>query len=185
MEKIHILAISGSLRQKSFNSALIHEAVKLGPANMELEFFPINNIPLYNHDEEVEGFPAPVQELRDKIELAQAVLIATPEYNHSLPGTLKNAIDWASRPPKNLFDSKVVGIMGVTDGGFGTARSQQALRQVLNYLNSFTMNKPELQLSKAKEIFNEDLELIDPSSQEKVRKFLETFMVWILRVSAL
>jgi len=130
MVGVHVLGISGSLRKASYNTALLRPASELLPRGMTLEVFDLSSIPLYNDDVRALGFPKPVQEFRSRIAAADALLIATPEYNFSIPGVLKNAIDWASRPPDPPLDGKPLAIMGASTGNFGTVRAQMHLRQV-------------------------------------------------------
>src|SRR5262247_562847 len=111
-ERLHVLAIAGSLRRESYNRGLVRAAKELAPASLEIEIFEISSIPLYDGDAETVGFPPGVQQLREAIGRADAVLIATPEYNYSVPGVLKNAIDWVSRPPDQPFQGKPVAMVG-------------------------------------------------------------------------
>lgn len=154
-DKIQLLGISGSLRKDSFNSALLRAAQELAPDGMTIEIADLSEIPLYNEDIRAKGYPEPVQALRGRIRDADAVLIATPEYNYSIPGVLKNAIDWASRPPEQPFDGKLVGIMGASPGRIGTARAQYHLRQCFVFLNSTVLNKPEVMVGGAAQVFKE------------------------------
>ncbi len=128
--KLNVLGICGSLRRASYNGGLLRAAKALAPAGMSIAIGDISAIPLYNGDVEREGFPKSVHDFRERIRAADALLIATPEYNYSVPGVLKNAIDWASRSPDQPLAGKPVAIMGATPGGFGTTRSQHHLRQV-------------------------------------------------------
>ena len=116
---VRILGIAGSLRRGSFNAATLRAAQELAPAGMTIESFDIAPIPLYNEDVRQQGFPAPVEDLRARIKAADGLLIVTPEYNYSIPGVLKNAIDWASRPPEQPFDGKPIGVMGASAGTIG------------------------------------------------------------------
>ncbi len=128
---VRILGIAGSLRRGSFNAATLRVAQELAPAGMTIEHFDIAPIPLYNEDVRQQGFPPPVEDLRARIKAADGLLIVTPEYNYSIPGVLKNAIDWASRPPEQPFDGKPIGIMGASGGALGTARAQSPLAAML------------------------------------------------------
>jgi chromate reductase, NAD(P)H dehydrogenase (quinone) len=129
---IRVLGISGSLRRGSFNTAALRAARELVPTGMELEIYEgLREIPPYDDDlRQGQGYPPAVAELRARIKAADALLIATPEYNYSVPGVLKNAIDWASRPPEQPFDGKPIAIMGASPGALGTARAQYHLRQM-------------------------------------------------------
>ena len=142
---VHILGFAGSLRQDSYNRALLRAARELAPEGMIVDVFDLAPIPLYNADVEAQGDPDPVAAFKRAIQQADAVLIATPEYNHGVPGVTKNAIDWASRPPRNaVLSGKPVGIMGASPGITGTARGQSQLRQAFEFTNSYAMPQPEL-----------------------------------------
>ena len=146
---MHILGISGSLRKDSLNTAALRACSDLLPDCVTLSVFHLSPLPLYNEDVRALGLPAPVQQLREQIKAADALVIATPEYNYSIPGVLKNAIDWASRPPEQPFDGKPVALIGATPGGLGTSRAQYHLRQVFVYLNGQLLNRPEVFISGA------------------------------------
>lgn len=183
---VRVLGISGSLRQKSFNTAALRAAQDLAPAGLAIEIFAgLRDIPAYDDDaREAQGYPPPVQDLRARIATADAVLIATPEYNYSVPGVLKNAIDWASRPPAQPFDGKPIAIMGVSPGLLGTARAQYHLRQTFVFLNGMLLNRPEVMIGQAGSRFDADGRLTD----EKTREFLQALLValrdWTLRLRA-
>jgi len=168
-----ILAISGSLRKASTNTMALRAAQKLAPAGMSIEIADISQIPLYDDDVRSLGEPASVQTLKAQIRAADAVLIATPEYNFSIPGVLKNALDWVSRPPEPPFDGKPVAIMGAAPGPVGTARVQYHLRQVLVFMNTFTVNKPEVFISQSGTKFTPEGELKD----EMTAKFITELLV--------
>lgn len=173
---MNIIAISGSLRKDSFNTALLRAMQLLAPEEMKITIVDISDIPLYNSDAEAE-FPAPAQMLKDKIEAADGIIITTPEYNRSLPGVLKNAIDWASRPwGKNSFAGKTVLIAGVSVGGIGTAVAQSHLKQIMLYLDANVIGQPELYLGPAGELFDEKGELVNDSTK--------TLLVQALKVLA-
>src|SRR5208337_2125172 len=152
MEKqIKILAFAGSLRKGSYNKALVRAAVELAPENVAMEVFDLEGIPPYNQDNENTP-PQKVTEFKEKIRTADALLIATPEYNYSIPGVLKNAIDWASRPYQgNPFEGKPVAIMSASIGKLGGARAQYHMRQCFVFLNMYPVNKPEVMLAFAAE----------------------------------
>ena len=170
-ETIRLLGMSGSLRKDSFNTALLHAAQELAPAGMTVEIADLSAMPLYNDDVREKGYPAPAQALREGIRRADAVLIATPEYNYSIPGVLKNAIDWASRPPEQPFDGKVVAIMGASPGRIGTARAQYHLRQCFVFLNSIVLNRPEVMVGGAAQVFK-DGKLTDAPTRQFVSDLL-------------
>ena len=152
MEKqFKILAFAGSLRKGSYNKALVRAAVELAPENVSIEVFDLEGIPPFNNDN-INNPPAKVVEFKEKIRNADALLIATPEYNYSIPGVLKNAIDWASRPPQgNPLEDKPVAIMSASTGRLGGARAQYHLRQTFVFLNMHPINRPEVMLSQAAE----------------------------------
>lgn len=179
---LHILGISGSLRKLSYNSAALRAASALLPERATMEIFDLSPIPMYDDDVREQGFPSAVRQLREKIAAADAVLIATPEYNYSIPGPLKNAIDWASRPPSQPFDGKPVAIMGASPGAFGTARAQYHLRQVFVFMNGMLLNKPEVMISACNTKFDAQGRLTDEATAEHMRKFLSAFADWMRRL---
>lgn len=163
---MNIIAISGSLRKGSYNTMLLEAMTKLAPVGMTIEIVDIVNLPLYNSDDEA-AFPAVAQSLKDKIEKADGLIIATPEYNRSIPGVLKNAIDWVSRPyGDNSFAGKPVLIAGVTVGKIGTAVAQSHLKQIMVYLDTNVIGQPELYLGPANEIFDEAGNIVDAQTKE-------------------
>jgi chromate reductase len=174
-----VLGIAGSLRAGSYNKALLRAAVELVPERMTLEIFDIAPIPLYSGDVEAAGFPPAVRAFRERIAAADALLIVTPEYNYSFPGVLKNAIDWASRPPERPLVRKPVAIMGASDGGFGTVRSQLHLRQVLVTTNMRPIQKPEVLVSHVDEKVDAAGRLTDEKTREDIRKLLEALADWV------
>lgn len=170
---VRVLGISGSLRKKSYNTSALRAAQQMLPEGMTMESFDLAEIPLYNEDVREKGFPPPVERLRGAIAKADAVLIVTPEYNYSVPGVLKNAIDWASRPPAQPFDNKPIAIMGASPGALGTARAQYHLRQSFIFLNGCVLNKPEVMIGNAAKRFDEDGNLTD----EATRGFIKALLV--------
>src|SRR5260370_42143652 len=146
---VTVLAIAGSLRQGSYNKAALRTAIEETPPGMTIESADIGSIPLYNEDVRAFGFPPPVERLRSQIAAADALLFVTPEYNYSMPGVLKNAIDWASRPPDQPFAGKPVAIMGAGAGMAGTARAQYDLRRSCVFLDMHPLNKPEVLIGQA------------------------------------
>jgi chromate reductase len=181
---MHVLGISGSLRKGSYNTALLRAASELLPKSMTLEVFDLSSIPLHNDDVRALGFPKPVQEFRDRIAAADALLIATPEYNYSIPGVLKNAIDWASRPPDPPLDGKPAAIMGASTGDFGTVRAQMHLRQVCVFCNMFPVNKPEVLVMRAREKFDASGRLIDETARGFMRDLLTALVDWTQRLQS-
>jgi chromate reductase, NAD(P)H dehydrogenase (quinone) len=167
-----VLGISGSLRKGSYNSMALRAAQKLAPQGMSVEIADISRIPMYNDDVRAAGEPPEVAALKAQIRAADAVLLVTPEYNFSIPGVLKNTLDWMSRPPEPPFDGKVVGIMGASPGPVGTARVQYDLRKVLVFMNAFTVNKPEVFISNCAGKFDAQGNLTDEASAKFVGDLL-------------
>ena len=179
---ITILGFAGSSRKSSYNKALLRAAVELKPKDAELEIFSIDGIPLFNQDLEAQ-MPEKVKQFKAKIRAADAILIATPEYNYSMPGVLKNAIDWASRPyGDNSFEDKPVAIMGASPGGFGTARAQYHLRQTCVFLNMHTVNKPEVFVTFAHTKIDENGRVTDEETRERIKHLLKSLVSWIRRL---
>lgn len=179
---MNVLGISGSLRQGSYNSMALRAAQKLAPAGMQIEIADIAAVPLYNDDVRAAGFPPAVLALKQQIRAADAVLLVTPEYNFSIPGVLKNTLDWLSRPPEPPFDGKPVAIMGASPGPVGTARVQYDLRKVLVFMNSFTVNKPEVFISHAAGKFSEKGELTDEATAKFIGDLLLSLQALAQRV---
>lgn len=174
---IKILGFAGSLRKDSYNRALLLAAQKLVPDGAEIEIVDIGSFPLYNEDLEA-SLPAAIADFKTKLVQADAILMVTPEYNYSISGVLKNALDWASRPyGSNSFDGKPVAIMGATSGTVGTARAQYHLRQICVFLNAYVLNKPEIMVSSVADKFK-DGELVDEKTKQKVREQLVALMAW-------
>jgi chromate reductase len=180
LEKIRIFAFAGSLREKSFNKVLIQTAVKLVPENASIESFDLDNIPPFNQDLE-DNPPATVRAFKEKIRNADALLISTPEYNYSISGVLKNAIDWASRPRKSTpLEGKPVAIMSASIGKFGGARAQYHLRQTFVYLDMHPINKPEVMLSDAEHNVNSNGQLTNDQTKLLVRQLLDALVNWTM-----
>ncbi len=177
---LKVLGIAGSLREKSFNKALLRASQSLAPKTLQIEIFDLAPIPLYNRDIETIGFPASVIQFRQQIAEADALLIGSPEYNFSITGVLKNAIDWASRPPEQPFSQKPIAIMG-GGGTYGSARSQYDLRKILGGLNAYVLPKPELMITKIATKFDENGQLIDEETQKYLTRLLEAFQEWTLK----
>ncbi len=179
---LRVLGIAGSLRAGSYNRALLRAAVELAPAELEIRTFErLREIPLYDADVDAAGQPEPVLALKAAMRESDAILIATPEYNHGIPGVLKNAIDWASRPAADpAFGRKPIGIVGATPGTGGTIRAQLALRQSLNAA-AYLMGGPEVLVAKAGERFDPSGRLTDESTRRHLERFLAAFVVWIRR----
>lgn len=174
----HILGISGSLRRGSFNTSLLRTAVALAPAGTTIEVGSIAEFPLYNADVEAASVPPPVKVLKDQLAAADGLLIATPEYNNSIPGVAKNAIDWLSRPPSDvpkLFRKKRVALMGATPGQGGTILSQAAWLPILATLGTSPWFGGRLRISSAATVFDADGNLVDEKIREQLKKFVEGF----------
>jgi chromate reductase len=179
---VRILGIAGSLRKASFNRAALRAARELVPADATLEAFELDGIPPFNQDEE-RSLPPRVAELKARIRAADAILIVTPEYNFSVPGVLKNAIDWASRPyGDNAWDGKPVAVMGASVGALGTARAQYHLRQMFVFLNMYAVNKPEVMISSAAQRFDDQGRLVDETSRKLVGDLLQALVAWTGRL---
>jgi len=168
-----VLAISGSLRKDSYNTMLLRAAQKLAPAGVTITIADISQIPLYNEDVHDVGDPAAVTALKAQIRAADVVLLATPEYSFSLPGVFKNTLDWLARPPEPPFNGKVVAILGASSGLVGTARAQYHLRQVLQGMGSFVVNRPEVFVREAASKFNAQGELTDAVTAKLIPELLD------------
>jgi len=180
--KIRVLGFSGSLRRDSYNAALLRAAAELMPPEMTLEIFDLSQLPMFNQDFE-KPFPEAVVELRTKLTQADALLIATPEYNGSISGVLKNAIDWASRSPQPPLNRKPTAIIGVSTGNFGTLRAQLHLRQILTHVGALTLGKPEVLVGRAEQVFDAQGHLADQTTRGFLRDLLTALAEWTLRVS--
>ena len=181
-DTLRILGVAGSLRAGSYNRALLRAAVRLAPEGMEIEVFDLLEVPLYNGDVEAKGDPEGVARFKQAIRDADGVLMATPEYNHGVPGVMKNAVDWASRPPREApLEGKPVGLIGASTGITGTARGQSQLRQAFEFTNSYCMPQPELLVFKAHEKFDAEGKLIDEQTAEFLEKYLVAFGDWVRR----
>ncbi len=178
--KIKVLGISGSIRKNSFNTGLLSAAIEIQPENMEIEIANLSNLPLYNEDNNIGNAPESVKVFKQKVAEADSLLFAVTEYNYSLSGVLKNAIDWASRPLKDSpLNGKPFAMMGA-GGGLGTARAQYHLRQIAVFTNMITFNKPELFVPRAIEKFDENGNLTDDTIKEKIKILLNALNDLIL-----
>ena len=175
---INVLAICGSLRAGSYNRAALRTAIELRPPGMTIETADISAFPLYNEDVRAQGFPPPVETLRRQIAAADALLFVTPEYNYSMPGVLKNAIDWASRPPDQPFAGKPVAIMGAAAGMAGSARAQYDLRRSCVFLDMHPLNKPEVLIGQAQTKFDADGNLLDEVARNLIRDLMAALPGW-------
>ena len=179
---VKVLGISGSLRKGSYNTAALRAAAELVPEGMTLEIADIGEIPLYNDDVRLQGFPPPTQKLRAQIGAADALLFATPEYNYSMSGVLKNAIDWASRPPDPPIIGKPVGIMGAAQSLWGTVRAQYHLRQCCVFLNMLPLNKPEVFIAQSANKFDAQGKLTDQATRDFIAQLLVALRDWTRRL---
>jgi chromate reductase len=181
-KQIRILGIAGSLRRESYNRAALRAATTLVPEGAILETFELDGIPLFNQDED-HNPPAKVVEMKSRIRQADAILFVTPEYNYSVPGVLKNAIDWASRPyGDSAWNGKPAAIMGASVGTLGTARAQYHLRQIFVFLNMFPLNQPEVMISNAAARFDQDGNLTDEKTKDLIHKLLQNLVEWTRRI---
>ena len=179
---VRILGIAGSLRRESYNRAALRAAIELLPQGATLEIFELDGIPGFNQDEE-QNPPAKVTELKKRIREADAILIVTPEYNYSIPGVLKNAIDWASRPyGDSAWNGKPAAIMGASVGTIGTARAQYHLRQMMVFLNMFPINQPEVMIGNASERFDAEGNLTHAATRDFIRQLLQNLVEWTGRI---
>jgi chromate reductase, NAD(P)H dehydrogenase (quinone) len=174
-----IIGFSGSLRAGSFNTALLRTAAKLMPGGATLEIVTLHGIPLYDGDVEAVGIPPVVQELKDRVASCDGLLLATPEYNNSMPGVLKNAIDWLSRPAADIgrvFGGRAVAVIGASEGGFGTILAQNAWLPVLRTLGTRPWFGSRLMVSRAGQVFNEAGEMVDEKIKAQLQRFLQGFL---------
>jgi chromate reductase len=179
---ISILGIAGSLRRQSYNRSALRAAQQLVPDGATLDIFELDGIPGFNQDDE-QNPPAKVLELKKRVRDADALLFVTPEYNYSVPGVLKNAIDWASRPyGDSAWDGKPAAIMGASIGNIATARAQYHLRQMFVFLNILAINQPEVMIGNAAERFDADGNLTDEATKDYIRKLLQNLVEWTLRI---
>ncbi|MDQ2909572.1 MAG: NAD(P)H-dependent oxidoreductase [Actinomycetota bacterium] len=175
---MRLLGIAGSLREGSYNRGLLRAAAELAPEGVELEEHDLRELPFYDGDLEAAGDPMPVTELKEAIGRADALLIATPEYNRGLPGRLKNAIDWASRPAlASPLAGKPVAIMGASTSRGGTARAQQQLRDALEFPRALVLEKPQVLVPEAFMRFDADGRLVDEQTRQEITELLETLVL--------
>ena len=182
--KLRVLGIPGSLRAASFNTALLRACVELAPSRLEIAIYDrLRDIPPYDQDRDAREKVEAVEDLKSRIASADALIFATPEYNFGIPGVLKNAIDWASRPPATTpLKNKPASIIGATPGRGGTIRAQSALRQVFVFTQTIAMLQPEVFVTAASEKFDQDGRLTDEPTRAVLKKHLDAFAEWIERV---
>lgn len=181
-DKVKVLGIAGSLRQGSYNRALLRAAQELAPEEMEIQIFDnetLIQIPPYNEDVRQQGEPETVEILKREIEWADALIFAVPEYNHSMSGVLKNVVDWASRPSsESPLDGKPIAIVGAASGRSGTARAQMHFRQICVFTNMLPLNKPAVQVTNAADKFDAEGQLIDENTRRFVQRLTEALLDW-------
>jgi chromate reductase len=178
-----ILAIAGSLRQGSYNRGLLRAAEELAPDWVEVHFFDIGTLPFFNEDLEAAGDPEEVRRFKEDIRNANAVLIATPEYNGAVPGVLANAIDWASRPSgRSVLRNKPVVVMGAVLGRSGSMNAQSALRGVLSRVGAVVVPDPQVLVPRASKFFDDQVNLLDEETREEIRQVIEAVARWCRRV---
>src|SRR5580765_2995167 len=181
----NVVGFAGSLRRDSYNRALLRAATELAPPALHIVIHELDGIPLYNGDIEAAGAPRSVVQLRDAIRQADGLLIATSEYNHGVPGVLKNAIDWLSRPPgDSVLNGKVAAVTGASPGPIGTARGQSQLRQAFVFTNTYALLQPELLVGKAHEKFDADGRLVHQATRDFLATFLQRFAELIARFAS-
>jgi chromate reductase, NAD(P)H dehydrogenase (quinone) len=182
MTKYKVGYFVGSLSSTSINRRLAKAVIRLAPDTLEFEEIPIGNLPLYSSDFD-SSYPAEAQALKDAVARSHAILFVTPEYNRSIPGALKNAIDWGSRPwGKNSFARKPSAVIGTSPGSIGTAVAQQSLRSVLSFLNAPQMNAPEAYITFTPDLISENGDVANPSTEEFLKNYMEAFHDFIVKV---
>ena len=180
---MRILGIAGSVRRHSYNRGVLRAATELVPEGVILEIFEIDGVPEFNQDEE-QNPPAKIIELKKRIREADAILFATAEYNYSIPGVLKNVIDWVSRPyGDNAWEGKPAAIMGASIGSIATARAQYHLRQIMVFLDMFPVNQPEVMIGNATQKFDKDGNLLDEKTKKFIRQHLQALVTWTQRIA--
>lgn len=183
-DKIKVLGIAGSLREGSYNRAALRAAKELAPEGMEIEIFDITGLPGFNQDQEADP-PEQVADLKRRVREADAVVLVTPEYNYSISGVLKNAIDWASRPyGDSAWEGKPAAIMGASGGAIATARAQYDLRKMMVFLNMFPLNRPEVMIGNAGEKFDEDGNLTDEQTRKFISDQMQALLEWTRKLKA-
>jgi len=179
---VSVLGICGSLRRASYNMAALRTAIALKPPGMSVTVADISQIPPYDEDVRAQGFPAPVETLRRQIATADALLFACPEYNYSMSGVLKNAIDWASRPPDQPFAGKPCAIIGAAAGMAGSARAQYDLRRSCVFLDMHPLNKPEVLIGQAQTKFDAEGNLTDEAAKGFIRDLMAALAGWARQI---
>ncbi len=178
MSEFRILAISGSLRKGSFNTAALRAAQEVAPPGVSIEIADISDFPMYNDDIREKAYPESVQRLRKQIAEADAVMFATPEYNYSVSAPLKNAFDWVSRPPNQPLMNKPVAIISASGGPIGGTRAQYHLRHMLVATNSHPLNNPQIMIGAAQTKFDENGKFTDQVGRELLQQMIEALVIW-------
>lgn len=181
-QPLRVVGISGSLRQASLNAHLLRAAARLSPLDLQIEIGTIRNIPLYDADVEAQGMPAAVEALKAAIAGADGLLLVTPEYNNSIPGVFKNAIDWLSRPASDIprvFGGKPIGLIGASPGGFGTILSQNAWLPVLRTLGTAPHFGGRLMVSRAHKVFDDAGNILDPAIEKMLADYMKGFAAYV------
>jgi len=180
----NIAVLVGSLRKESFNRKMAHALIELAPSELKLEIVEIGQLPLYNQDLDTGSPPAPWVAFRDRLRPVDGVLFVTPEYNRSVPGVLKNAIDVGSRPyGKSVWDKKPAGVISVSPGAIGGFGANQHLRQSLVFLNMPPLQMPEAYIGGADKLFDESGRLTNSSTREFLGKYLQAFAAWVDKIA--
>jgi chromate reductase len=184
MGEITVLGFAGSLRRASYNRGVLRAAAESAPPGITIQVFELGEIPLYNQDVEDAGEPAPVVAFKEAIRRAEALLVATPEYNHGVPGVLKNALDWASRPRiTSPLKDKPVAVLGASPGRGSTARAQAQLRETFVFTGACVMPQPELLIDLAGSRFDQDGNLTDPDLRASLVELVEALGRWTVRIA--
>jgi len=183
VEEMRIVAFAGSLRRASYNRGLIRAATEVAPAGVAIEILDLGAIPLFNQDIEDAGEPVSVVSFKCALAEADALLVATPEYNHGVPGVLKNALDWASRPRETSpLKDKAVGVFGASPGRGSTARAQAQLRETFVFTGACVMPQPELLVSSAAHLFDRDGNVTDAALRGSIHDLVGALRDWTVRI---
>jgi chromate reductase, NAD(P)H dehydrogenase (quinone) len=185
VDEIRVLAFAGSLRRASYNRGLLRAAAAIAPVGITIEIHDLAALPFYNQDVEDAGEPASVVAFKDAIHVADALLVATPEYNHGVPGVLKNAIDWASRPrDTSPLTDKAIAVTGASPGRGSTARAQAQLRETFVFTGACVMPQPELLVSAAAHLFDHDGNVTDADLLDSITRLVEALRAWTIRLGS-
>jgi chromate reductase, NAD(P)H dehydrogenase (quinone) len=180
----HIAVVVGSLRRESFNRRLAQAVISLAPADFTFEFIDIGSLPLYSQDYDAD-YPEVAKQLKQRVEAADGLLFVTPEYNRSMPGVLKNALDWGSRPwGTNSWGNKPGAVLGTSLGATGTALAQQHLRNVLAYLDVATLAQPEVFIKHDPAVISEKGEILNDGTRQFLQTFVDRYVEWVSRQTA-